>query len=56
MNESDPRDVLGYLAATLNAYNAGDMLEGYLDPLAEEFNPALEGLGLPTITPFGEGE
>ena len=43
------REVLELLVARLSMYNQGDMLEGYLNPLAEEFNERLEALGLPTI-------
>lgn len=43
------REVLEQLVKALTVYNQPDMLEGYLNPLAEEFNQRLESLELPTI-------
>jgi len=43
------REVLEQLVRALSTYNQDDMLGGYLNPLAEEFNQRLEALELPAI-------
>lgn len=43
------REVLEQLVLALTTYNQQDMLGGYLNQLAEEFNQRLEALGLPTL-------
>jgi len=47
--EQQLRELLEELLERLSMYNQGDMLEGYLNPLADEFNERLEALELPTI-------
>lgn len=42
------RKILKELIERLNIYNGEDMLEGYLNPLAD-LNPQLKKLGLPEI-------
>ena len=44
-----PLSVLEQLVTTLNQYNESDMLDGYLDALADIYNEELELLGLDTI-------
>lgn len=53
-SEGDVRALLRDLVVGLNAYNAGDMLQGYLDPIAEDYNDRLAAAGLPTIEAYGE--
>lgn len=51
-----PLDVLDRLVKELNDYNQHDMLDGYLNSLAELFNDELKLLGLPIIEKVGEDE
>lgn len=46
---SDMEGVMRDLIASINQYNSKDMLDGYMDGLAEEFNDRLDSLGLPLI-------
>lgn len=48
-----PLSVLEKLVTTLNQYNESDMLDGYLDALADIYNEDLELLGLDTIKRVG---
>lgn len=41
------------LVDELNAYNAPDQLDGYLDTIGEDFNADLEALEMPTVTVLG---
>jgi len=45
----EERGILESLVEALSMYNQRDMLGGYLNPLADEFNQRLESLELPTI-------
>lgn len=49
-------NVLIALIEELNAYNAPDMLDGYLDALGTRFNTELDLLGLPNIEEVGNNE
>lgn len=46
---TDIEDLLESIIDSINLYNKPDMLVGYLNPLAEEFNQRLESLELATI-------
>lgn len=53
-SEGDVRALLRDLIIDINGANAGDMLEGYLDYLGEDYNERLAAAGLPTIARVGE--
>lgn len=52
-SEGDVRAILRDLVGEINAANAGDQLEGYLDYLAADYNDRLTTAGLPTIEQVG---
>ena len=57
-SEREPylRDLVTNLVEQLSEYNSSDMLDGYLNALAHQFNSGLTELGLPTILTNEEDE
>lgn len=52
---ADEEANLHALLEELSAYNQPDMLDGYLNPVAEQFNERLTQMGLPTIDVVHDG-
>lgn len=48
----DMQEVLKDMVQEISTYNQGDMLNGYMNSLAEQFNASLNSLGLPEIKYF----